>query len=135
MKKMIRWDSNPTPVKSKKLTIIMIILMIVLIKAGVSLAQVQRYQVDKYDCTEMSRDCEIFFEKNLNIHTYMFIGEDENNDRHRWIVLDFGLFSIPYESTLLLVWQPMFRFNSEVKISEGVLVDGEIIDTPTFEDY
>ena len=106
--------------------------------------QVSRYRFDpesddNYCCVEMSRDVEAFFEGVLGIHVLQVRGYNtecnevfiEGHDEpfityvqkgigHRWVILDFGLFEIPYESTCLLPINPQwFHTFDNLWISEG----------------
>ena len=131
--------------KSRKVpTIILVLLVIMLFQCGLTVMQGLRYHYtsdadDNYCCVEMSRDVEAFFEGTLGIHVLQVRGYGykqynppseldnqlhrtpvSNVVGHRWIILDFGLFKIPYESIALLPINPEWCCNYEhIWISEG----------------
>lgn len=116
---------------------ILFVLGIILLQACFSVFQASRYgDVDatgnSYRCVEMSRDSERFFEL-LGIHVYQVRGSKfevgiEGNignitGSHRWILLDFGIVAIPFESTALVFFNPEWCGFEHLKISEGYVVD------------
>lgn len=122
-----------------------IILAIVLSQLVISAIHHSRYRFDDdryedYCCVQMSRDCERFFES-LGINVYQMKGERDTEtengeggyetERHRWILLDFGWFQIPYESTYLVPWNPTWRGYENVFICDGYVIDGEYFENET----
>ena len=83
----------------------------------------------------MSRDFEYFFES-LGIRTLQISGRRYNSTEepkslesaHRWLLLDFGYFAIPFESTLSL---PFYNPGGyvELRISEGFINRGNIYES------
>lgn len=129
-------------------------LVLITFQGTLSLIHRSRYYFDEqsddnYCCVEMSRDCEIFFEK-LGIRTTLVSGMkyDYNNvtnftikkasgellqisvpqvdSAHEWIILHIGPLSIPYESTWLLPFDPKWRGYETYEMSEGYYVDGKL---------
>jgi hypothetical protein len=109
----------------------------------------------------MSRDVEAFFEGVLGIRVLQVEGikySDETEwlietqvgdkrqqffsvernitEHHQWTVLDFGLFSIPFESTALMPIDPMWKGFTDVKFSEGYYVGNDkVADTDDELEY
>jgi len=109
------------------------IIVVVVIQVLLIGYQASRYGGD-YRCVEMSRDSERFFES-LGIHVYQVSGHkqisgpegglDDVATSHRWIILDFGFVSIPFESTALVFFSPEWYGFKNLSISEGYVNDGE----------
>ncbi|GAG92379.1 unnamed protein product [marine sediment metagenome] len=129
----------------RKMIISSIILAVLLSQFVLSAVQRSRYHYDDegyedYSCVEMSRDCERWFEK-FGIRVYQMTGERKTGemmeeggyetDGHRWIILDFGWFQIPYESTALCPWDMSWNGYKKVSISSGYVVDGVHFDNET----
>jgi len=119
--------------KNHKGTII--VFFILLCQLSVSTIQMIRYDVDNYCCRHMSDDCERFFE-GLGINTYQirgvnYEGETEKGQdysAHRWLLLDFGIVCIPFETTVLAFgFDPIFWKGYErLEISEGHIKHGRV---------
>jgi len=138
-----KWKEYKKQIKKemtlKKKIFALIIAAIFVFQIGLILIQQSRYQPggnghEKFVCVEMSKECEGFFES-IGIRVFQMSGRGETKiendeggyktDRHRWILLDFGWFQIPYDSTLLMPWDPRWNGFENVLISEGYVVDGE----------
>jgi len=115
-----------------------IILSIILSQFVISAIHHSRYHYkdegfEDYACVQMSRDCERFFES-IGIRVYQMSGDRDTGEmteeggyeteRHRWILLDFGWFQIPYESTILLPYDPKWDGYKNIRINDGYVVDG-----------
>lgn len=143
-KKQIKKEITP-----KKKILTLIIIAIAAFQIGLTTMQVCRYHrneegYENYCCVEMSRDCEQFFES-IGIHVYQMSGKRETKiengeggyktDRHQWILLDFGWFQIPYESTALFPNNPISYGYDHVFISEGYVVNGEKMEPEGWQPY
>jgi len=141
----------------KVLPHILIISLICTIWGGLGMYQQSRYS-DDYNCVGMSRDCEEFFER-MSVKVWQVRGTlynysamknvtkvNENDvgfytelapskiSSHRWIILDFGSFRIPFESTYLIPFHCAYWYGYEnLEISEGYYVDGQKVATETSE--
>jgi len=59
-----------------------------------------RYDRENYNCSHMTRDCEVFFETVLGMHC--LVGHGYNSGErcgHQWLVIDFKGFWLEWEST------------------------------------
>jgi len=140
---MLTWKEFKKQVKRevtpRKKVLALIVIAIAAFQIGLTVMQVCRYHrneegYENYCCVEMSRDCEQFFES-FGISVYQLSGERESKIKnsegsydtkyHQWILLDFGWFQIPYESTILFPNNPMSQGYDHVLISEGYIVNGE----------
>ena len=130
-------------------------IILITFQATVSLIHRSRYRFtensdDNYCCTQMSRDCELFFET-VGIHTTVASGVrydykhminmtikkssgelihfsvPSEQDAHEWIILHFGQLSIPYESTWLLPVDPRWWGVKTTGEIEGYYKDGAMI--------
>ena len=59
------------------------------------------YDLDDYSCVEMCRDQRRIFE-NMGIKVNQKDGFGGYEYGHTWLELDFGLFKVPWESTLIM---------------------------------
>lgn len=113
---------------------LLIISLLLTVQAGLSLFQYLQYDKDGYNCVGMSRDAEEFFES-LGITVYQVYGNKYTPEgspfidvSHRWVLLDFGFVTIPFESTLLLPVSPtLWRHYDDVYISDGYYTHGDKI--------
>jgi len=129
--------------RRRKNLIIKIILVIFLCQVVVSAYQGLRYHVreegyEDYCCVQMSRDCEVFFES-MGIRVYQMRGYRDTGEQletggdkmmgHRWIILDFGWFQIPFECTALFIWNPLWQgYTIDVQTSEGYVINDKYSD-------
>jgi len=124
--------------KKVAFVVLLTILALILIQASLIGIQSNRYHFkdegyDDYACVQMSRDCEIFFEDH-GITVYQITGKQEietNDDTsgpetkwHRWIMLDFGLIQVTYESTALCLGNPEWFGYTALYISDGYVING-----------
>ena len=114
-----------------------IIVIVLVVQLSLTLYQRSRYVLESenkpdYCCWHMSRDCEYFFES-IGIHTYQVYGWKEEQglagdvkaSAHRWILIDLGFVNIPFESTALCFFDPVWLGFGDIRISEGYCADGE----------
>ena len=98
-----------------------VISIIVLIPMSLTLFQTSRYVEDVYDCSDMSLDCGKFFTsigiKTRYVYGWRYINISTIDKHfHIWLNLDFGLFKLPFESTVLLFISPTIVNNyNEIK--------------------
>lgn len=124
---------------------LLIIIGILLFQCALIGIQKSRYHhneegYEDYSCIQMSRDCERFFES-FGIHVCHLTGWRETGEKteiggnkvegHRWLLLDFGWFQIPYDSVSLMPWNPMWDGYTNVRISEGYVVGDVHFDNET----
>jgi hypothetical protein len=128
-----------------KLSALVIFVVLLLLGGHLSLSVMQKMRYnDSYNCVDMSREAEMFFEK-LGIRTYLVSGKyykivnnESTNEMgikydlgHRWIMLDMGLFKVPVETTCAMVFDPSWikeyqkKFVSEGHINNGTYVEAE----------
>ena len=126
-------------IRKVKLQILLLLISILVVQLILTGIQKSRYHFevdanDNYACVQMSRDCELFFEmldfKVMQVKgtIYNYNGTERGTAQaaHRWIMLDFGLINIPFESTALLFLNPTWLDKYEnIQTSEGYIVDGE----------
>lgn len=105
-------------------------------RVTVTAYQLSTYEIGVYDCSDMSKDCEAFFE-NLGFDTYLIVGTRINGTRHQWIVVDTGLFSFEFECTVLMPVSPsLFNDYDNLLISDGHIINGEQTkEEPTYIDW
>jgi len=136
-------DLRITKKKKKRIIVHFLVLFaaVLTIQIGLMAFQKSRYYYggpddpDNLACTELSRECEAFFEGVLGVTTYQVTGHDSLYDGttgisryengHQWIILDFGNgFRFPFESTLLLpFFNPLLSHDYErLRISSGYFI-------------
>ncbi len=126
------WGSNSSKNFLRFLIIIIIILGLQLAAASF---QLSRYVLDVYDCSDMSEDCEAWFEE-IGFDTWLITGERFNGTNHQWIMIDTGLIMIEFESTCLMPISPRLTNNyDKLWISEGWIVDGNIVEDAVFKEW
>ena len=121
-----------------------IMIFILIFQVCLTLFQHSRYVLSEdednyYCCWHMSRDCEHFFES-LGFRVYQVRGsrevsgpEGDVESSHRWILVDFGFASIPFESTALCFFDPTWLGFHDFEISEGYCIDGKYYVDGEFE--
>jgi hypothetical protein len=118
---------------NKKYRKTIIILLLIVLQLSLSLIQVLRYDVDNYNCVDMSKEMEYLLES-LGLNVYQVTGfrykdaKEGGVDAHRWILIDIGFTCIPFESTLLLPLNPNFRGFKNIRISKGFIENGVEVD-------
>ena len=130
--------------REKKLGIVLkvmgVMLFLLVFQLALYTIQQSRYHFEagadnNLGCVELSKECEAFFEGVLGIRVLQVRGcafeykevvecgqltHKPDYIPHQWIILDFGLFRIPYESTHLAPINPEWYHNFEnLQISEG----------------
>lgn len=123
----------------RSVVFIIIVVSLVLCQAVISCVQYLRYDYDDYNCVGMSRDTESFLES-LGIRVWLVRGARYNNDEprsirdaHQWVLIDLGFVAVPFESTLLLFFDPLWLDYEDLRISPGYIVDGKTVDTPLWK--
>jgi len=115
---------------SVTLVILIIIAILLVIQIELISYQGQKYIVDVYDCSDMSKDCEERFES-IGLSTMCVCGENKyKNSSHMWLLVDFGLFTANFESTKLMFLPESFYESQykNIKYSDGYIIDGECTD-------
>ena len=116
-------------IKSKTIVVLrnigIILSVLILLQVSISIFQYSRYVKHVYDCSDMSQDCEKIF-TSIGIKSYYVYGWYYDNTTecgksfHVWLELDFGLFKLPFESTLLIFLSPtIIRDYEEIKIADS----------------
>ena len=107
--------------KYKKIIIpiVSIIIIICAIQASLTLYQASRYVRHVYDCTDMSKDCEEFFEY-LGIRTQVIYGDKLPDELvgHCWLRLHTNIGEFEFESTQLRFMNVSENWNN-IKVTEG----------------
>ena len=153
------WDVLKKITKTRRRRVfVYVCIFLITFQSTLSLIHRSRYHFEEnsennYCCVEMSRDCEILFEKlGINVTVVSGIKYDYNNmtnftvkkssgellqisvpqtdSAHEWIIIHIGPFSIPYESTWLLPFDPRWRGYEISEISEGYYIDGKTYTEP-----
>ena len=107
-----------------------VLLILVSTQFVLGLYQHNRYVMDVYDCSDMSIDCEEYFE-NIGLETKLVTGDKKDaNSRHMWLIVDFGLFETAFESTKsMFVPKSYYDYMYEnLEVSDGYFVDGHFDD-------
>ncbi len=100
--------------KMKMLVVFLVLDLIYLVPASISLYQMSRYEVDVYDCSDMTKDCYAFF-SNLGFNVTQMHGEPDGSDPgdyleekgqryvigHRWLRFHFPWGYQDFECTTL----------------------------------
>ena len=111
-------ELSPTP---KSFRLLGVVLIILISQLTITTYQLVRYEVDVYDCSDMSKDCEAFFES-IGWNTWMILGERDNGSNHVWLIVDTPLFPIEFESTCLIPISPRVMTDYDnLCISDGFL--------------
>jgi len=104
------------------ISICLVLLIFLAFYKSLNEYQHSRYKKDVYDCTEMTQDCEFFFEGLLGIHCLNGIGYNPGKfDCHQWLVLDIGGIWLEWESTGLY-FKDISSNYEVVKYNEGFIL-------------
>jgi hypothetical protein len=127
--------SGESSQRDKFVKILVITLFILLVQLTATVAQVSRYEVDEYDCSDMSEDCEEFFEE-LGFSTRLVTGIRDNGTNHQWCLVDVFGIQIEFESTTLMPVSPRWanRYDRFL-ISDGYVIDGEKVEEATYVEW
>ena len=105
---------------------VLLLASLLMFQVSATYYQKGRYVKDKYDCSDMSEDCEAFFE-GIGINTRFVSGECKDRPAaHMWLLLDFGIVNINFESTRLhpMPWVYYKNTYENFDISDGYYENG-----------
>jgi hypothetical protein len=133
----VTMEKRKYKVNRKVFFVLVFVFVFLVLQISLSTYQHSRYFVDVYDCSDMSEDCEQFFES-FGFDTKLMRGESKNSGTwHEWVVIDFFGIPVYFESTLLTI-ASKFEYHTtykDIDISDGYFVNGEYVEDWIWEDH